>query len=100
MSTVPALITRLKGKKNKNEQCDHVSRQPDGLARPASVYATQPLVSLLVAAWNEEAHLVAFLSSFMALAYPQKELILCAGGDDQTWALAQAWATPTVTPPQ
>ena len=99
MSTVPALITRLKGKKNKNGQCDHVSRQPDGLARPASVYATQPLVSLLVAAWNEEAQLVAFLTSFMALAYPQKELILCAGGDDQTWALAQAWATPTVTHP-
>jgi GT2 family glycosyltransferase len=51
-----------------------------------------PLVSVLVAAWNERDHIDAHIRSFLALRYPQIELILCAGGDDDTRARAQRYA--------
>jgi len=56
----------------------------------------QPLVSLLVAAWNEAGMIEAHVRSFLALRYPHKELILCAGGDDGTYDLACRHAGPQV----
>lgn len=48
-----------------------------------------PLVSVLVAAWNEAELIARHIASFAALRYPHKELILCAGGDDGTLRLAR-----------
>ncbi|MGD8626484.1 MAG: glycosyltransferase [Anaerolineae bacterium] len=56
----------------------------------------QPLVSVLVAAWNEADMIEAHIRAFLALRYPHKELILCAGGDDGTYALARRHAGPGV----
>jgi hypothetical protein len=49
-------------------------------------------VSVLVAAWNEAEAIQAHIESVRALRYPNKELILCAGGTDNTYALAQQCA--------
>jgi len=49
-----------------------------------------PHVSILVAAWNEEFHIAEFLANFSSLTYSSKELILCAGGTDDTYQIAQA----------
>lgn len=66
-------------------------------ARPAlPVWTDLPTVSILVAAWNEEAHLGRFLDSFHALRYPHKQLVLCAGGNDATGKIAQAAAGDSV----
>ncbi len=43
-----------------------------------------PRVSVLVAAWNERAHIDAHVRSFLGLRYPNIELILGAGGSDGT----------------
>lgn len=47
-----------------------------------------PKISVLVAAWNERANIEAHLLSFKNLTYPDIELILCAGGADNTLELA------------
>jgi cellulose synthase/poly-beta-1,6-N-acetylglucosamine synthase-like glycosyltransferase len=52
-------------------------------------WPTLPLISVIVAAWNEESYIQTFLTSFMNLDYPNKELILVAGGDDKTHQVAQ-----------
>lgn len=64
---------------------------------PLSDWPELPLVSVLVAAWNEAAHIERHIESFLSLRYPHKELILCAGGTDDTYALAQRYAGETVT---
>lgn len=66
-------------------------------ASPPETAATVPLISVLVAAWNEEAYLAAFLDSYCAITYPHKELILCAGGGDNSYQLAQGWQKCGVT---
>lgn len=53
-----------------------------------------PRVSVLVAAWNEEDAIEAHLNSFLALNYPDIELIVCAGGPDRTFELAQTFNKP------
>lgn len=53
-----------------------------------AVLARTPRVSVLVAAWNERDDLPAFLSAIADLNYPDVELVLCAGGDDGTYAFA------------
>lgn len=73
-----------------------LQKQSTPLAPPIK-WPRYPLVSLLVAAWNEAAQIEAFLASFVALDYPNKELILCAGGTDQTFVLAQRWASAQIT---
>jgi glycosyltransferase involved in cell wall biosynthesis len=55
-----------------------------------------PPVSVLVAAWNESAGIEDHIASFLALRYPNKELVLCAGGDDCTYELACRHAGPQV----
>ncbi len=55
-----------------------------------------PRVSALVAGWNEAEHLAAHIESFLALDYPNSELILCAGGSDATLAIARRFASARV----
>ncbi len=43
-----------------------------------------PLVSGLVAAWNESENIEKFINSFQKIEYPKKELILVVGGEDDT----------------
>jgi cellulose synthase/poly-beta-1,6-N-acetylglucosamine synthase-like glycosyltransferase len=50
-----------------------------------------PKVSVLVAAWNEAHSLEAHLLSFLAIDYPDIELIVCAGGKDNTLKIAQKY---------
>lgn len=56
---------------------------------PLETWADLPLVSVLVAAFHEADHISAHIESFLALRYPNKELVLCAGGSDGTYELAQ-----------
>jgi cellulose synthase/poly-beta-1,6-N-acetylglucosamine synthase-like glycosyltransferase len=57
--------------------------------RVLPVLARTPRVSVLVAAWNEEANIEAYIGSFLRLSYPCIELILCAGGSDPTLDVAR-----------
>lgn len=63
---------------------------------PVPRLARHPKVSALVAAWNEAAHIDAHIQSFLALDYPSIELVLCAGGSDDTLARARRYAGPRV----
>jgi glycosyltransferase involved in cell wall biosynthesis len=45
-----------------------------------------------VAAWNEAQHISKHIESFLALDYPNKELVLSAGGSDGTYLLAKRYA--------
>jgi cellulose synthase/poly-beta-1,6-N-acetylglucosamine synthase-like glycosyltransferase len=59
---------------------------------PLTKWPALPPVSVLVAAWNEAAHIERHIGSFLKLRYPHKELIICAGGTDTTYNLAQQYA--------
>ena len=56
-----------------------------------------PMVTVLVAAWNEQAHVENFLRSYSDLDYPNKKLILVAGGHDETFQLASSWRAGDIT---
>ncbi len=64
---------------------------------PRKQWPEQPVVSLVVAAWNEAETIADFLDSFADLTYPHKELILVAGGDDGTLQQARKRASAQVT---
>jgi glycosyltransferase involved in cell wall biosynthesis len=67
------------------------------LGEPApELPARLPRVSVIVAAWNEADDLPRFIESFLSLAYPDRELIVCAGGDDGTHAIAKRFASDSV----
>jgi len=51
-----------------------------------------PKVSILVAAWNEAELIEQHIQSILSLHYPNKEYILCAGGNDGTYELARNFA--------
>jgi cellulose synthase/poly-beta-1,6-N-acetylglucosamine synthase-like glycosyltransferase len=55
-----------------------------------------PKVSILVAAWNESAGIKNHLNSIKNLSYPAKEMILCAGGRDNTFAVASQFANDQI----
>jgi GT2 family glycosyltransferase len=57
-------------------------------AAPLALSDDLPLVSVLVAAWNEANHLDALVDSFEQVSYPHRELVICAGGTDGTFELA------------
>ena len=57
---------------------------------------TTPRVSILVAAWNEADAIPKHIESFLHLRYPNKEFVLCAGGEDGTYSAAEAYATDQV----
>jgi hypothetical protein len=52
-------------------------------------FDSPPKVSILVAAWNEAEIIERHVRSVLALRYPNKEYVLCAGGADGTLARAQ-----------
>jgi cellulose synthase/poly-beta-1,6-N-acetylglucosamine synthase-like glycosyltransferase len=70
--------------------------QPDQI-RPLDEWPRKPLVSVLVAAWNESHHIDTHILSFLGLSYPEIELILCAGGSDDTLIRARNYAGTKVT---
>lgn len=47
-----------------------------------------PMVSVLVPAWNEVDIIGQHVESFLQLHYPNKELVLCAGGGDGSYKVA------------
>lgn len=55
-----------------------------------------PMVSILVPAWNAARDIPEFIDSFQALAYPNKELILCAGGTDASLEFARKKADSSI----
>ena len=55
-----------------------------------------PLVSGVVAAWNEAENIDAFIKSFQKLDYQNKELILIAGGDDDTFKKALEFESDSI----
>jgi glycosyltransferase involved in cell wall biosynthesis len=63
---------------------------------PAPVPVRTPKVSVLVAAWNERERIDAHIRSFLELTYPDIELILCAGGADDTLERARRYASERV----
>jgi cellulose synthase/poly-beta-1,6-N-acetylglucosamine synthase-like glycosyltransferase len=54
-----------------------------------NAWPSLPMVSVLVAAWNEEDQISEFLEGFDRIDYPNKELLLVAGGNDATFERAQ-----------
>lgn len=63
---------------------------------PIETWPELPRVSALVAAWNEAHNIDRHIESFLALRYPWKQLVLCAGGRDGTYDRARQWADPQV----
>jgi cellulose synthase/poly-beta-1,6-N-acetylglucosamine synthase-like glycosyltransferase len=59
---------------------------------PLEEWPRLPQVSVLVAAWNEADFIQRHIHSFLTLRYPNRELVLCAGGQDGTHALAHQHA--------
>ncbi|PSR35917.1 MAG: hypothetical protein C7B44_11710 [Sulfobacillus thermosulfidooxidans] len=55
-----------------------------------------PRVSFLVPAWNDGPHIVDFVAHYKQLTYPDKELILCVGGNDRSEAMARSLADPDI----
>lgn len=49
-------------------------------------------VSFLIAAWNEESAIRPCLEAIRRLPYPDLEVVLCGGGTDRTWEVANALA--------
>ncbi len=66
------------------------SRNAGPLLTPAE--GGLPMVSVLLAAWNEEAALASSVEAVRALRYPRLEVVLCAGGTDRTWEIAEGLA--------
>jgi cellulose synthase/poly-beta-1,6-N-acetylglucosamine synthase-like glycosyltransferase len=64
---------------------------------PLEAWPALPRVSVLVAAWNEAAHIERHIESVLGLRYPQVEVVLCAGGADDTYELARRYAGDGVT---
>ena len=63
---------------------------------PPEMSSRQPKVSIIVAAWNEADLLARHIESVLALRYPDKEYILCAGGSDATYEIAHRYEGPGV----
>ena len=55
-----------------------------------------PSVSVIAAAWYEAQYVEEFLGSFSRLDYPHKELILVAGGSDDTLQLARNFSSSQI----
>ncbi|MBN1261355.1 MAG: glycosyltransferase [Anaerolineae bacterium] len=55
-----------------------------------------PQVSVLLPAWRERDHIGPAIEAFLALSYSNKEIIVCAGGDDGTLGIARRYAGPQV----
>jgi cellulose synthase/poly-beta-1,6-N-acetylglucosamine synthase-like glycosyltransferase len=67
----------------------------DGLD-PLDEWPDRPRVSVLVAAWNEAGFIKQHIRSFLGLHYPDKELIISAGGIDGTHTAAHQHSSEDV----
>lgn len=65
-------------------------RQPPG-NEIAEMPVSGPKVSILAAAWNEAHLLERHLTRILALPYPNKEYIVCAGGSDGSYGIAKGF---------
>ncbi len=59
-------------------------------------FTSTPMISVLVAAWNEAAIIERHIRSFLDLRYPHRELVICAGGQDETRSIACRYAESQV----
>lgn len=50
-----------------------------------------PSVSVLLPAWNSSGSLASCLDALISIDWPDLEIIVCAGGDDDTFAIAQRY---------
>lgn len=64
---------------------------PEAAETPGGPAADAPLVSFLVPAWNAADDVAGFVEAFLELGYPHKELILCVGGRDGGFKVAQSF---------
>lgn len=55
-----------------------------------------PMLSFLVPAWNASTDIPDFIDCYHSLSYPHKELVLCAGGDDDTFEVARQFLSSGV----
>jgi cellulose synthase/poly-beta-1,6-N-acetylglucosamine synthase-like glycosyltransferase len=53
-------------------------------------------VSILVPAWCEEKNLPSCMASLLNLRYPNKEIVVCAGGGDGSYKIAKSFSSPNV----
>jgi cellulose synthase/poly-beta-1,6-N-acetylglucosamine synthase-like glycosyltransferase len=67
------------------------NNQPSDTLPKLPVLDEYPRVSLLVPAWNEGRYISQCLSSALGLRYPNKEIIVCAGGQDGTYPMAKTF---------
>lgn len=58
----------------------------------------RPKLSVLVPAWNARDDIPAFVNAFQSVNYPDKELILCVGGSDDSLPTAQHFAVTEGAP--
>lgn len=63
---------------------------------PISMWTRLPKISFLVAAWNEADQIMSHIQRFSDLTYPNRELILAAGGQDGTLNLASQHAKKAI----
>lgn len=68
----------------------HANRMVQPPNSPWKAPDDAPLVSFLVPAWNAAEDILPFVTSFSELCYPHKELVVCAGGHDRSFEVAQA----------
>lgn len=75
-------------------------RQEPEYSAPAAgdtaIAGETPFVSFLVPAWNAAADCAEFVEAFRQLSYPDKELLLGIGGDDDGLEIARALASDEV----
>ncbi len=64
--------------------------------QPGPEFPETPLVSILVAAWNEADMIERHICSVVALRYPNLEYVICAGGQDGTFEHARSLAGPGI----
>lgn len=63
---------------------------------PIPELAATPKVSVLVAAWNEGPEVEEIIESFKSLKYGNKEMVVCAGGRDDTYERALKYGGDSV----
>lgn len=61
------------------------------------VPADRPFLSFLVPIWRERDQIAGLVAAFHALAYQPRELVLCTGGPDGSYAEALRYQSPSVT---
>ncbi|MFW5708917.1 MAG: glycosyltransferase [Chloroflexota bacterium] len=84
---IMTLLNALKWPADRRRAVERRSVNP-----PPVDFSYTPKVSALVAAWNEDRIIKQHVESFRALRYPNKELVLVAGGQDNTYNTARALA--------